>query len=133
MEAEKRLGLGIASLLCRRQRINLDFARKIKQGGGVFFAISRHINGREKKETSEHELPLQGQLLLLRRNLICSYFTMRELLSSRATERGPEIEESPPTKGMMKWPFKYKSLEPPNSVDVPLSIQMRLQHQIGMH
>lgn len=53
MEAEKRLGLGIASLLCRRQRINLDFARKIKQGGGVVFAISQHINGREKEETSE--------------------------------------------------------------------------------
>ncbi|KAK2099800.1 hypothetical protein P7K49_021148 [Saguinus oedipus] len=50
IEAGKRLGLGIAYLLCRRQRINLDFARKIKQGGGVFITIAHHVNAERRKK-----------------------------------------------------------------------------------
>lgn len=43
--------------------MNLDFTRKTKQGGGIFIVVTRGKNGREKTETAEHGLPLQGQLL----------------------------------------------------------------------
>jgi hypothetical protein len=50
--------------------------------------------------------------LQLWRKLICSYFTMGKFPFQGASGRAPRIDESPPTNRMMKWPFKYKSLEP---------------------
>lgn len=108
IEAEKGLGLGIdlrPSLAGWRRR-DLDSARWAKQGGGVLSAIT-HGEMAEKRWKPQTLLLLQGQLCAVGCKRISS-FTMRP----EELWEGPGIAPSPPMKRMMKWPFKYKSLEP---------------------
>lgn len=92
--------------------MNLDFARKTKQGGGVAITVTRHMNGREKTEALEHRLPLQMQLFAIVGKAVVFLLHHGKTSILRSSGRVAGIDESPPTNRMMKWPFKYKSLEP---------------------
>lgn len=108
MEAEKGPGFGIdlcppLGWWCRR---NLDSARRAKQGIGILPAITCGEMAEKRWESHNPSFFSKDSCAVGCKQI--SSFTMRP----EEPWEGPRIALSPPMKRMMKWPFKYKSLEP---------------------
>ena len=109
MEAEKRLELGIAfPSLCRRQRMKLDSVRKTKVE--MIFSHTYMANVAERRQMHGTQASSPGTHTCgLEQADVHSFHQETALL--RSCGEGLELG-SPLTKRMMKWPFKYQSLEP---------------------